>query len=350
MTKRTPFAIKLSIIFLSCLLIFTGMLCFLWSYLTEYEKTNPKNCINDYVELIKGGDFKSAMEFSGVKTSEFFSISEYEQYVKDRLGSFDNLNTNEVASTNPQERYFELRGDNDNSIKFILTKSDAKLKFNFAGYKLKQEDIKKNSYKINLPKGEIPTVNSIPLDESHIIDDKSIVLAYASLNDKTLIPTIVTYQVEGLQSEPKLSVKDLDKSKYICEFSADKSANITLVPSEANKTLYEKVAVETSMAYAKYISKDIEFDALTRYIYEDTSFYKSIKAYSNVWNVQHNTPVFENITAKNTVEYSKNHFATEVSFDYIITKGSIKRVYPTKYILSFIKVGNEFKLANLQSL
>ncbi|MEG0693245.1 MAG: hypothetical protein RR444_09225, partial [Oscillospiraceae bacterium] len=86
------------------------------------------------------------------------------------------------------------------------------------------------------------------------------------------------------------------------------------------------------------------------YIYENTSFYQSIKGYSNVWTVEHNTPVFENLTVKNTVEYSKDQFQTEVSFDYVMTKGNIKKVYPTKYILSFIKIGTEFKLANLQSL
>ncbi len=350
MTKRTPFAIKLSIIFLSCLLVFTGILAFLWSYLSEYEKTNPQNCINEYVSLIKGEDFKSAMEFSSVKTSQFFSTSEYEKYVRDMLGSFDKLNINQIASTNPQERNFELKGDNDKSIKFILTKGDKNLKYNFASYNLRQEEIKKFSYKINLPKGQIPVVNSIPLDESYIIDDKSIVLSYDSLKDKTLIPTIVTYQVDGLVLKPEISVKDLDKAKYICEFPTDKSANITLVPNDADKIQYEKAAVETAKAYAKYISRDIEFDELKGMIYEHTSFYKSIKAYSNVWTVEHNTPIFENLNVKNTVEYSKNHFATEVSFDYIITKGTIKRVYPTKYILSFVKIGNDFKLANLQSI
>lgn len=350
MRRRSPFAIKLSIVFLSCCLIFLLVLIFLWSFLSEYEKTNPQNPIQEYVTLIKKKDYQAAMEFAGVAASQYFSVAEYERYVKEQVGSFDTLTTDEVASENPKERHFELKGDGDGAIKFILTKSDETLKFNFSGYQLKQAEIEKFSYTIDLPKGKIPVVNGVALKPDNIIEEDRLVAAFDSLKDKTLIPTTVRYQVEGLVFPPEISVVGLDENSYICNILPSYAAQIRLIPDVKSKEQYEALAVNTAKAYAKYISRDIEWDELKAYVNEKTSFFSAIKAYSNVWTVEHNAPVFENLTVKNTVEYSKAHFQTEVSFDYIITKGKLKKVYPTKYILSFAKVGNDFKLANLESL
>lgn len=350
MTKKTPFSIKLLILFLSLLLLGTIFLAFLWSYLAEYEKANPKNCINEYIKLIKSSDYETAMQYADIKTTKFFDASDYEKYVKNSLGSFDDLHIGETASENTQGRHFQLTGSKDKSIDFILTQSNKKLKYNFSTYNLKQQEISKISFTIQIPKEQIPIVNGVELDKSYIVDDKSIVTSFDSLNDKSNIPTIVKYKVDGLVFRPEVLIKGLDKSRYICDFTEGNLVKITLTPDDKDKETYEKLAIETGKAYAKYVSKDIEFSKLRGYMYEDTSFFKSLTAYSNVWTVEHNAPVFENVNVANTVEFSENHFQTDVSFDYILTKWKIKKVYPTKYRLSFIKIGNDFKLANLELL
>lgn len=350
MRKKTNFGVTLLIVFLSCLLVFTGVLAFLWTFLKEFEKTNPKNCINEYVELIKSSDYEGAMALSETEATQFFSAIEYEKYVKEMLGSYNDLQIYEIASSVSNERYFEIKGDTDKAIRFVLTQSEELYKYNFRGYKLRQMPVEKYSYMINLPNGMVPIVNSVQLNESNLVGDKLPVSAYDTLNDKTKIPTISTYKVDGLVFDPNIEVNSLEQNQYVIEKTQDRIVNITLIPAEKDITAEEQLAVNTAIAYSKYIFKDIEFEELKKFIYPETTFYKRVQEYSNVWTVEHNAPTFEKIKVKNTIEFSKDHFQTEVYFDHIITKQNIKKVYPISYRMSFIKIQNEFKLANLEVL
>lgn len=352
MTTKTPFALKLFILFLSFLLVLTIVLGFLWSLLNEYEKNSPKNCINEYVELIKRGDYNSAIKLAGVETSQFFTVKDYERYIKETLGDLNKLDIFETASENSQERCYELKSESGKLIGFILKKDNLPQENNTKGYKLLQKPIKGADYIINLPDGQIPIVNGVVLNDSYIIDKKSQVASFLSLKEENLIPTTVSYKVKNLVFKPEISIKGIDKANYKIksEIGTDNMIEIALIPNDERRKKYEKLAVDYSQTYAKYISRDVDFAQLKGYIYEKSTFFDALKTYSNVWTVEHNTPVFENLIVENTIEYSPDHFQTEVSFDYILTKGRIKRVYPTKYILSFVKVGEDFKLANLQSV
>lgn len=337
------------ILILALTIITATLLVTLWSYLEKYESNTPQFYIHKFINNIKNDNIDIAMENVNVEKTEFFSAKEYKQYLNDIFASnFDYYTITQIDTKN-DKTIFEVEGKANKNIKLELTKKSEKKQFGVDSYSIRHIDIPFKSVSIYAPSHIKLECCGKPLTQDNSSFEGKAIKSFSVMNDKSLAPKPVKYKLNGFIVQPAIEVKGLPKSEYTLS-QEDDSISISTNPQISDKENVEELAVLVSKTYAQFVSQDAKFSDFSKYLFKDTSYYDSIKTFSNTWYVSHDGFAFDELVVKNTTAYSYVHFSTEVSFKYIIKKGKIKNTYQNNYKLSIIKQGDTYKVVNLESV
>lgn len=335
-------------------LIVLGLLTWLATYLTEYEKSNPKSYVEEMLSLYRSKDYDRAIELSGLVPHDFFDVEQYRAYVESCIGDGKDARIFELAPEG-DTRIFELRGSGKQGIRFELMGKTGELGFGLTSYTLRQQEIPTREYTVLLPGHASLLVDGKPAEAKYQTGDQA-VKYFAGLGDTTLAPRLQEYRLPGFIKQPALALDGLPQEQYRVDWE-EEEATITLAPSEENRKRDTELAVEAAQLYARFVSKDAEFSDFQRVLNRESEFYDVIRTYSNFWNIPHDDYHFENIQTTNIAEYSEDTFSAVVSFVYVIYKDrkaegyrSITKSYPAKYRLSFLRIDGGFKAVNIEVL
>lgn len=332
-------------------IIFFSLIALLWSYLEKYEQSTPQAYIKQVLSYIDDGDNSDLMKYLGVKETEFFTSSDYKKYLKQILpNDLEKVIITEIGTDESgKKQLYKLssqqeKNNDENEIILALTKHEDKSTY----YTAEHINLKYQDFIINAPSHINIIIDDKKLSEKQKIN-KNIIEGFSTINNKNLTPQINSYKITGLIKTPEIKLENIDKSEYDIIIK-NNVATITTIPNAQLKQQIEQTAKLASKAYANFISHDGEFKEFTQYVLTDTSYYKTVCNFDNQWYVSHDKALFENAVTSNTIAYSDNCFSCEVSFDYVVIKNKIRRVYQTKYKIYFIKDGKNIKIVNLEVL
>lgn len=348
--KSTRFSNIIIILVIILSIIFFSLIALLWSYLEKYEQSTPQAYIKQVLSYIDNGDNSDLMKYLGVKETEFFTAGDYKKYLKQILPSdlekvtITEMGTDETGKKQLYKLSSQQKSNDENEIILALTKHQDKSTY----YTAEHINLKYHDFTINAPSHINVLVDGKKLSEKHKINKNSIE-GFTTINNKNLTPQINSYKITGLIKTPEITLQNIDKNEYNISLK-NNVANITTIPNAKLKQQIEQTAKLASKAYANFVSHDGEFKEFTQYVLTNTSYYKTVCNFDNQWYVSHNKALFENAVASNTIAFSDNCFSCEVSFDYVIVKNKIRRVYETKYKIYFVKDGQSIKIVNLELL
>lgn len=329
-----------------CIVIGTCLLVMLWSYLAKYEESTPQYYINQFLSAIEQNDFDLAMQKAEINPSKFLTKQDYQQYMYDMLGTDISAIHITEESQNKDTLIYSLSSTSSKKITLELHKNTDTKKFGADVYTIKQT-LPLRSMKIIAPENVQLKVNGQPLTDQEKLDEHIAVKSFDTLEDKALLPQLVTYQVDGFLYDPTVTVEGYGEGEFTLE-KQDDVVTVSLPAKEDIKKEIEAFALQATKAYANFISQDATFSNFSQYLLKETSYYKSVRYFDNSWYIEHDSAVFTNEKVTDTLAFSDNHFTTTVSFDYIVKKQRIKQTYPSKYKLSIIRQGNTWKIVNLE--
>lgn len=316
-------------------------------YLDDFEKSTPEYYIENFAKKLQTGDYKSVMQSLNVKETEFFTEDDYIAYLEDTFGE-NPQNIKVFGGARQGEKYeyeFAIEGKNGIFVEVYEHKGDKAL--SLSTYSIKQVNLPYNEMMIFAPKNATVLADGIPLTSKHLQPEIKKIQSFETLTDKTLVPELASYKLDGFIRKPEITVDGFD---FL--MSDDGQNIITVKPDPQIAHDVEEFAKTASVAYAKFVSKDAKFAEYTKYLTKESTYFNSIRDFSNHWYVDHTAPEVIGLKAENTIQYSDKAFTTEVSFDYkvVTVEYKIEQIYKTKYILSIIKEGDSWKIANLVSI
>lgn len=342
--KRQPlFAYSLLITVIVLLVFGLCGAAFLWTYLADYEQSNPKTVMRELAQLLEKEDFSAAMKLSGVDSSVFYDEAQYPAYMKQQLGELSGLTVQELGSASKEERRYALLGSGEGrQVAYTLTPTQEEGKY----YTIKQDDIPTSSYTVTIPEGATLCVNGLPLDGTAQTWRRTLIPSYSVLNEPERGPYLLDCRLNGFTIEPEFTLAD----QAVSVVKEGQTVQLLPVLAEEKRVEYEALAEKVARVYAAFTSQDAKRSEVQQYLDPDTEFYKRMLAFDNFWFIEHDTAEFRTPRFENTVEYGDGFFSTEIYFDYFVKKGRIEKTYESHYRMSFIQKGEKLLVANIEIL
>ncbi|WP_312640892.1 hypothetical protein [Hydrogenoanaerobacterium sp.] len=346
--KKYRFLIGLGIFFAVLLIAIAGGLFYLWGYLERYEANTPNAALQRYVDLLKAGDYETIYATSGFEETRFAGKEEYINYIKTLYkGKLDNASFIKKASKTPDTQLYDLYLDKKRAGSLEVVPSAvgsahrwaARAPLNYFG-----------SVTIDAPSHVKVLVNGKELTGSEIISRDRAVEYYKGVHQQELAPKQMRYEVKGLLLPPTVTAqKNSGEPCMVAETS--KTNYYVLAPvNTAKQKQHQELLEKAAKTYAAFITQDASFSELWQYLNVQTEFYNAIKDFYNGWYIPHDSYECRNIKISELTEFSENDFTGNISFDYVIKKGTQEYVYPSSYQLSFIKLEEQWKLVNIVTL
>lgn len=343
--KNSSFFHVAMIVAILCVIIIAVVLSVLWSALEKYEKGTPESAIQLFLSYAMSGDSKTLMESVGISETEFFKAKDYQQYMHAQLGNnIEEIQVLELENGQEGTKYL-LSKKGSQGIEITLSKKSEE-QGSFNEYNISQKVPPQSDCVIIAPGDFEIYVNDILLEERHQIQEIS-VSQFETVENADLVPKVKTYQINGLLNFPKITVKGKEASEY----QAKREKNTVIIngyPKEDNQIKIKQIAETASIAYAKFISQDGQFQEYTQYVDKTSSYYKAIRNFDNSWYIPHDSVAVENMQMSDMIAYSEQCFSVDVQFDYVVIKGRIRRIYDTHYKLYFLLQNNQYQIVNLE--
>jgi len=321
-------------------------LFYLWDFLEEYELSTPRTAGEELLALYREGEYGKAMSLVGVDASVFFDEAQYPAYVREALGDFEDVQIQEGSLEG--KRAVFLIGEEGRSLRFFLGEGKA-LRYGMHRLSLEEEPVPTRGYTVSAPGHVAVTVNGTPLSASFQTGVEP-AEDFPPLPEELAPPQRAVYRVEGFTQEPEFAL-DCDASLYRREEKAGRISFDLFVQDEET----ERFALEAAQTYAKFVSADVELEALLPYLYPDTVFSRAVQNYSNIWYNSHSGMEFDKLVVENPVDYSGDWRSVDIAFEYVIYRGSSENRwaewrYPTRYRVYLIGTGSGWKVLDIRGM
>ncbi len=318
-------------------------LCLLWAFLSAYEKSYPSYKTGQIVKLMQNGDYLSAADMIGIDYDRFNSREHTAKALQHTIGNTDSLKTSEKNLGDGRYSY-KIKGENG-EISLIAQPSGKRTFFGFNEYTTVADPADFNDWDIAAPQNTVVYANGVKLSAEHSANKKVVPPGFSVILNEDVTPSLDSYTLPGIYLAPEITADtgtvQADRTTH--------TAVITVFSDEIPAARTDLIK-NTAVTYANFVSDDASFARISKYLYPETEFYRSLKNFSNFWYVEHDSAAAENINIFNYSEYSDSAFSAEITFDYRIKQAlwNINKVYPSHYRISFIEVGGVAKAVNIQ--
>ncbi len=340
------FPIILLVLFTVMMYLTTLVWDYTWDRLEEYEAGNIKYAEEAFMEKYRMNCFEDIFAEKAVAADEFNGVDDYKEYMLDVYGS---------DYTDAQ--FVKGKTHDDGSVTYDIYLGNV----HFAEYTVipegngwiyESEDmndelfVKSVSVKICVPKGASVYANDTLLDKKYMTSEKYEIHDYDDHDDKTLIPQFEIYDTGDIFIlEPEIKVCGTDGREMFLEEKDGMYYALPVLSEEALeeiKTISEKAAI----TYAMYITQDINFEAVEKYLVKESEFYRRIKNFYHDWYRDH-TVTYDNVEFSDVVMYNDDMIKLHISFDYHVNIGYKINDYDVEYTMCMVRIDGEWKIASM---
>ena len=329
------------------IVIIVAAFSWLWGYLEDYEAARPRTAVEEYLDLLQKKDYPAAFSKASFEKNEFLDEDVMVRHIERTLG--EDLSTAKVAEVAGYENSDERKCDivvDKKKLRVHLKDSGRKSRHKFPVWEISLEAPPSQKLTVTAPEHAKILMNGKELPERFRKPETTPVASFSTLKDPALAPRTAFYEIDGLFELPEITAT-LDGVP--AQIATDGSAvTVSVLPPEELLKSYQALALDVAKVYAAFITKDNSFTGYKKYLYTETTYYDGVKGFYNGWYSDHDKNGYENIKHGKTESYGENAFVTEVSFDYFIMRNGKKTVFPSSYVLSFIKKDGKMLLVNLE--
>ncbi|MEG0615080.1 MAG: hypothetical protein RR540_04930 [Oscillospiraceae bacterium] len=320
----------------------------LWNYLAVYENKNPVAVVENFVNLLKSGDYEKAADLVGYEEDYFNGNDAFEKYINEKFGNdFQNVKVLNAGNEKGCKKY-AIYSNEKNAYSVLLSPEKADNEFGISGWKIEEQQFEKPfSVKVSAPKEVEITLNGKPITGDFATPSKFKNENFDTFLQEDFKPDFVTYDVKNLLNEPEISVKSNQKVEYTLQKSKEDNAYVALgKPIGDEAEALKKVAETVAQKYIQFTITDCTFDEISQYLVKDTDFYKRLKIFNNEWKRQHTT-TFGESQFSNLIKYDDEHFSTDIGIKIIYDYSRKTAKFDALYHMYFVKIDGEWKLATL---
>lgn len=359
--KRSWFFVTVFFMFLFIVPLEVGGLRELWYFLEEYQMSLPENVAAEGLAFFEDRDLETLSQFVEYTPHPLERGGSLNSWLEAYLG-FDEENVEYTlipkTGASNQKRYVVAK----NSFKVAelqLTPTEQKTKRGFTLWELSNIDIASVSghygAEIILPHNVELTINGLPVDEVYMTENALPldISGYRELGEGYQ-PTVLKYRVEGLLEPPEIAVHPKGGGHCVLErmdSGGDESIESYKVSLYGGQEFIDTAGVKAENAaklYARFITKDAEFEALLPYLMKGGPLHNQLSGFYNAWYIDHDSYEFQDFQMKDFILYDESHFSCGVSFKYVIRMGRKVYEYPSAYTLYFVYGTDGWMLASLE--
>lgn len=332
-------------LFLSAAIILGAGLGYLWFWLDRYEKQSQQGAISNYFELVGNHDWDTLYEMD---TNNFVELNSKDAIATYLFGLYGGKNhwgfTTSYTWSSDTSDFFYVYYEKERIAQLEVTKPEDSEVWVVRTYNPTGtyyfEDLSPAGFSIN--HHEIND-NFFPQSEPCPIGFQELEM------EEGYYPSVKRYTISSFVEEPSITLND--PNNMVVFDSLRNTYYIGPNPTSEQEEEFRKEIEETSLDYAKYITKDGSFYALNQHLYPNTTFYNNIRGFDNQWFSDHSSISFDHFEIYDVMPMGENAFIGTASFDYTVQATAVSQTYSNTYQLFFIKnsQGN-WKLLDLITL
>ncbi len=349
MTKK-PLFYKIYFSVIAVFLIaLTVALFALGSWLKSYEKAQPVNIIDGIVESgLKEADADYLINSCKLKVSPYEKESVLRDFLKQ--STENKALTSALCRTLPEgcDTGFVVKSD-DTPFLNIYLKKDASSSSLLPTYNIMWSEFAGDTYKrvtVTAPHDAELFLNGKEV-ESSLREDLAVsdfVKDYLKNENAVKQQTAVIDNLlsDDVTVEAKLSGKEATVTQ-----SGNSYYVHSVIDGEVKKNV-QTVALEGTMAFAKYLQTDASLAEVGAYFDKSSTFYKSITS-TYVDHILEHTYTFTDIRNEDVFKYSDNIYSCYVEFTHVLKRNGMLNETEFKKYVFVKKSGNSYLIIDIKS-
>lgn len=215
-------------------------------------------------------------------------------------------------------------------------------------------DATRYSAKVTGPSDAVITLNGVELSKADAVDTLFPSELFSGLEKyASEVPDLVTYQVEGLFTEPKIEAKDASGMELTSNESTDGGIVVGFSKSDEIKKLQTQLVTDFIKAYVSFSTNEGEnatsnFSRLSKYLLTNTETYKRTKnAIEGMSWVTGGAIEYSELTVADFLSCGENCFVCRASLEITVTADGNVRNTDSVYTLLFVRSGGKWLVGNM---
>lgn len=351
-TKKRSNKFKIGfLIFLALdVIAITTALCWLWMNMASYESSMPIHSAEQAAALFENREFAQIREKSGFTSTRFTTEQDLEEYLKNKLQDVGEIQCIKQRGNTEQITYL-LKADQQTIAHAVVKKQPENDRFGRSKWELERlEDVWEpmDGYTILAPQHVQVSLNGVTLTEQDQTEAGTPVKGYQGLPEGYEAPAMVQYQIEGLLQQPEVTASTPEGENCMVSATDENNAvQITVQPDQQKIDELTQLAMNTAKTCAKFTSEDASFYDLSLSLIPQSEFYNAMRSFYNGWYVSHDSYQFEKESIGDWRQYDPQHISCQLSFQYVVNKGSSRHEFPTAYEVFMVNTENGWKVAHM---
>lgn len=353
-TKRRKIFWKIyatAVVVAIALIIFSWNL--LWRFLVSYEKSQPENTVDQVMNFLSRDDTEELLKYIQYDTaSPFENTDVIKNYMDQKLGDGNWTYAKKLDESTEEALAYKICKDNSQVAILRLQKQSESGAFRMNRWEISSLDgifDAKQDYTVTVPSDATVTVNGIALSNDYMIEDGIVVTDLSNVSSLIKVPVLKKYRVDGLLTKPEikatgaiygneLKLKNNQNNNLEFQFESDDSFN----------QMQQDRIVEITKKYGSYVANDVQFPAISGDIMPNSYAYSFLKGLqkTNVWFASHSAIAYNDLTVDNYQMYTQDCFSCEVTFTMVVPTAMKTFEYPTHLKYTFVKVNNNWYIAD----
>lgn len=215
-------------------------------------------------------------------------------------------------------------------------------------------DATRYSAKVTGPSDAVITINGVELSNVDAADTLFPAELFSGLERyASAVPDLVTYQVEGLFTEPQIAAKDASGKELTSNESADGGIAVGFSKSDELKQSQTQLVTDFIKAYVSFSTNEGEnatsnFSRLSKYLLTNTETYKRTKnAIEGMSWVTGGTIEYRELTVADFLSCGENCFVCRATLEITVTADGNVRNTESVYTLVFVRSGGKWLVGNM---
>ena len=333
------------------------VLRFLWSYMDEYEKSRPKNTMEEYISSFDENHIKSvAADF--VATLDHNVQSEEQSYAVIAEAMKGDLSYAKLSGESSQVKtvyVISLNGARLGQVE--LTKEEDPV-FGFSPWTVSGEELDFSwllaSKTITVPDSWSVYCNGNELDASYLVDEKTPYAILEDFYDEFDLPYMVTYEVDSYVGDISFELKD-EKGNSAELSGEDDETLFTANCSEADKAELYDIVEKFISGYVRFMSDSLgstfdNYAQLRQYIIWDSKLDQRLL--NTISGLNYSSSLRDDIvsiTLDDSMDLGDDSYYAAATYivDTTGQKGVVQTTNRMKFIIT--RVDGEMKVAAIAS-
>lgn len=200
------------------------------------------------------------------------------------------------------------------------------------------------SYTIEVPAGSSIQSNGVAISSDKLVQSNTAASNFNDVYDTSIIPSVDTYQLDGLLGYPSLS----DANGNVYSLVEDVISGNLLAGTAVTDDSIKDLIITDGETLAAYPARDTSLSAVTAISFTNALWYQRYITLQNTWFSDHETSSFSNAQVLDICQQSDTTIVAHVSFDYYAknTSENLERTWNIGYQLTFVKSGDTWLVCN----